>query len=85
MDYTKILEFLRSAKGIAVYTLLNSWYWLVAGAALIITYNVLDGASGPLGDIYNNLKIILDDTIRLSLKCPSKVGNFQEFFRCFGT
>jgi hypothetical protein len=85
MDYTKVLEFLRGAKGVAVYALLNSWYWLIAGAALTVTYNVLGGMEGPIGHIYDDLKVVLENVIRLSVKCPAQITNFESFFRCLGT
>jgi|GEM_PF-4735434 hypothetical protein len=82
MDYSKVLEYLRGASGKAVYFLLNKWYWVVAGPALYVTYNFLEGAGIPLNEIYQNLEVTLAKTIELSKVCPKKIANLDAFFRC---
>ncbi len=86
MDYSKILAFLRSAKGSTVYAILSNWYVLIAIPALAITYNVLtnDTVRAVLQNAYNELDKITKHTIYLSTTCPSLITNFQAFMDCLG-
>ena len=87
MNYSKIFEFLRSAKGSWIYGLFSKWYVLVAIPAVLVTYNVLKALSdnGVLGSMYKTVENVLSNLVRLSITCPSKITHLDAFFHCLGS
>lgn len=87
IDYSKILEQLRGAMGAFVYSLFTKWYLLVAGAALIVTYQFFKGIDslGILTSIYNTLDSVFQTTIEKSKVCPQKIADFSAFMKCLDT
>jgi len=93
MDYSKIFDMLRgngeagtSIGSKFLYALFSKWYYMVAAAALVVTYNVfraLDKA-GILAKIESHVSSALDSVIKISEECPARLIDFQDFLTCIG-
>ncbi len=75
-----------SSMGSFVLGIINKWYMLVAIPAMVIAYNVLYALNknGVLDAIYDSVKLVLEELIKLSSECPSKIADIDAFFQCLG-
>ena len=69
-----------------IYGLFSKWYYIIASAAIVVTYNVFKALekAGILDKIQENVVSALETIIHVSVDCPGRLINFQDFLRCLG-